>query len=143
MGKFTSQVKSFTKAAEGEMLKNFRSMCREVCKRIIMRTPVDEGWARGSWSPSVGSPVRPQKIADPTGEITTAKVDAVLATLKLGQKFYLVSYLPYIKVLEFGLYPNPPKGGSGKTINGFSTQAPAGMFRITLAEVPTIMKSSR
>jgi len=37
-------------------------------------------------------------------------------------------------MLEYGLYPNPPKHPTGKTVGGYSTQAPAGMVRISVAE---------
>jgi hypothetical protein len=40
---------------------------------------------------------------------------------------------PYAEVIEFGGYPNPPKGGKGKTIGGFSTQAPYGVYQLAIA----------
>lgn len=38
----------------------------------------------------------------------------------------------YSGVLDRGLYPDPPKKGTGKTSKGYSTQAPEGMVRPTL-----------
>lgn len=38
----------------------------------------------------------------------------------------------YAGVLDDGLFPNPPKAGTGKTRNGYSTQAPKGMAEPTL-----------
>jgi hypothetical protein len=52
----------------------------------------------------------------------------------VGRKIYMTNALPYIRILEYGGYPNPPKRPTGKTINGFSTQAPGGMVRISVAE---------
>ncbi len=37
----------------------------------------------------------------------------------------------YSGVIDRGLYPNPPKGGSSKTRGGYSKQAPEGMVRPT------------
>ena len=44
----------------------------------------------------------------------------------------LSNNLPYIRHLEYGLYSQNSK--TGKTVNGFSTQAPNGMFRISVAQ---------
>ncbi len=38
----------------------------------------------------------------------------------------------YAGVLDQGLFPNPPKAGTGKTTGGYSTQAPKGMATPTL-----------
>lgn len=40
-------------------------------------------------------------------------------------------YKYYAPVLDQGLYPKSPKGGAGKTTNGFSKQAPEGMSKPT------------
>jgi hypothetical protein len=41
----------------------------------------------------------------------------------------------YAGVLDDGLFPNPPKAGTGKTVSGFSRQAPKGMYIPTLEYV--------
>ena len=41
----------------------------------------------------------------------------------------------YAGVLDDGLFPNPPKVGTGKTTNGYSTQATKGMATPTLEYV--------
>lgn len=46
-------------------------------------------------------------------------------------------YKDYINVLDDGLFPNPPKQGTGKTRGGYSTQAPKGMSK------PTIKKAEK
>lgn len=50
-------------------------------------------------------------------------------------EFHVVSTAPYAKVIEYGLYPNPPKNPTGKTEGGFSIQAPKGFARISIREV--------
>lgn len=54
---------------------------------------------------------------------------------KIPNGYVISNKLPYAHVVEFGLYPNPPKGGKGKTKGGYSTQAPQGMVRISIKEV--------
>ena len=46
----------------------------------------------------------------------------------------IVANYPYGAVLDDGLYPNPPKGGTGKTVNGYSTSARKGMSEPTLKQ---------
>jgi hypothetical protein len=41
----------------------------------------------------------------------------------------------YAGVLDDGLFPNPPKEGTGKTSNGYSTQAKEGMATPTIKEL--------
>lgn len=53
-----------------------------------------------------------------------------LFTSKYG--FEIRADYDYARVLDEGLYPDPPKLGTGKTKRGYSTQAPKGMSRPTL-----------
>ena len=46
----------------------------------------------------------------------------------------IITKYPYAKVLDDGLYPNPPKQGTGKTVGGYSTQAKKGMSDPTIKE---------
>jgi len=41
----------------------------------------------------------------------------------------------YAGVLDDGLFPNPPKAGTGKTTQGYSTQAKKGMATPTIKEL--------
>ena len=92
--------------------------------RVTIRTPVDTGRARGNWHMTFNR--------------TSDKVykDNVLKTPSEGDKrhkypiYYVQNNLEYIEALEYGLYGDGPK-----TVGGYSKQAPAGMFRVTLAEL--------
>ena len=63
--------------------------------------------------------------------------------MPIGGIVYLTNSLPYAMVLEYGLYPDPPKFGSKKrgedgvavhVQGGYSMQAPNGMVRVTARE---------
>jgi hypothetical protein len=110
-----------------------KSIVFELLKKIVMRTPVDKGRAAGNWSVSHWTPGT--EIDEGTGrEYAIAKIGKVSFNPAEGV-YWIYNNLPYIEVLEFGLFPNPPKGGKGKTAGGFSIQAPAGMVRVSLAEM--------
>ena len=47
----------------------------------------------------------------------------------------------YAGVLDDGLFPNPPKAGTGKTSGGYSTQAPKGMAEPTLKYVESQLEA--
>lgn len=104
-------------------------------KKIILRTPVDTGWARMNWNISVESPDMshtPSKPYEPGSYPPQAPEEA--ASFALGRAdrwvgiilsdpfhvFYISNGIPYIEELEAG---------------HSHRQAPAGMVAISLAEV--------
>ncbi len=143
-----TQLKSFSKRVElaGVRLlngseKKVRKSIRKTCVDIINQTPVDTGRLKNNWYSSNRQPInRTTKATDPTGKISIARLDKVLAKFKLGQIFYFVNNLPYLTVVEYGRYPNPPKNPTGKTVNGFSKQAPKGMVRINMQKMRRRLK---
>jgi hypothetical protein len=107
-----------------------RRQIKRTCKQVIKETPVDKGRLKNNWYASnrrVG--IRTNKANDPSGKRSLARVEKALDRLKNGQRFFFFNNLPYARVVEYGLYPNPPKKGTGKTSNGFSKKAPQGMLR--------------
>lgn len=119
--------------------KALRSTTIATLNEIMIKTPVDTGRARGNWFITQNTPST--KI-DKAGKIETRQkeVSQAVSAGMLGKKFYFTNNLPYIKALEYGLYPKNPKKGSRnesgkfeiKTKNGFSKQAPKGMVRISI-----------
>ena len=67
------------------------------------------------------------------GQIPNAKDD---------ESIFISNNLPYITTLEYGGYPKHPKGGKGKTVDGFSRQAPEGMVGVTLANNENIFNAA-
>lgn len=106
---------------------------------LILLTPVDTGRARASWNVWVGSPEiefpAPGKYSTPTPQNLTEG----LSSLGPYQEVWITSSLPYIRVLEYGEYPNPPAGGEGLVAGGFSKQAPSGMVRVTYRLVSAVV----
>jgi hypothetical protein len=77
------------------------------------------GRARSNWQFSVAAPPKGTKDSvDPEGAATVGQMTAEIATSPVGGITYIVNNLPYIERLELG----------------WSTQAPAGMLGVTLAE---------
>ena len=138
---FAADVKRFADKTIREQERIMRAVALEIDKEVVMKTPVDTGRARANWvieinsvpSSFVEKSANANPIADATGAVMRARI---------GDIIYIVNGLPYIRVLEYGEYPNPPKKGSRigrgsrakyviKSQGGYSRQAPQGMVRIT------------
>jgi len=100
----------------------------EALRKIVLRTPVDTGRARGNWQMSQASPI--ERELDRTdlsqdGIDTVTKGQQDLGELKPFTPIFIVNNVPYINELE----------------NGHSSQAPAGtMVALTMAELESVVK---
>jgi hypothetical protein len=102
----------------------------ELSSDIINRTPVDEGGARGSWTPDINQmSSSSSNTVDKSGKRTINSARAKTKKFKLGDTFYLFSNLVYMPKLEFGGYSQGAGATSKTTRDGFSIQAPHGMVR--------------
>jgi hypothetical protein len=103
-----------------------RKITLDLYGRVIMRTPVDTGRARGGWTCSVDQPdLSDTGTLDPTGSTTMGVMASRVSTEQvLGVKIYLTNNVEYIRFLEYGA----EIGAHG------SPQAPQGMVRLTVKE---------
>jgi len=98
----------------------FRGLALEATGRIVKRTPVDTGRARGNWNIGLGQPDRTlTETVDKSGEATVARGAAMIHQAGLDRTLYITNSVPYIVPLE----------------HGHSRQAPAGMVAVTVAEL--------
>lgn len=93
----------------------------EALRRIVQKTPVDTGRARGNWDLTIGLPSGSADMdrKDPGGGDTIRRGSAALSNLKAFALIYITNNLPYINYLE----------------NGSSKQAPVGMVEVTVQEL--------
>lgn len=135
---FSIDISKFAEKAKDEADKKIREACFEVTRRVILKTPVDKGRARANWQASVSTPMEGVKETNDNGGGATIAAASGAVSDAPGKVFWLTNNLPYAAKLELGLYPNPAKTGT-KTKGGFSTQAPAGMARISVEEVHRLL----
>lgn len=122
-------------------------------QRVILKTPVDRGAARANWLVTKGRPTN--KVNTSKNIPSNAQIDSYLKrsfkSKILGKSYFLTNNLPYIEVLEFGLYPkNPEKGTYNKkrkkyqirSKDGFSKQAPKGMVRTSIKMFDSMLRKS-
>ena len=118
-----------------------RHVCLEMLRRVIQRSPVGNpdlwknppppgyvgGRFKNNWQVAIGGPADGTiPDADPSGSRALAEGEGVLSMLTAKDHVWVVNNLPYAVRLEFG----------------WSTQAPAGMVRITLEEFGDVVDNS-
>lgn len=103
-----------------------RKIALELFRRVVMRTPVDTGRARGNWQSGTGTPPGGVlEATDKTGGTTIAEIAAEVESWDVEHvAIFLSNNLPYIGALE----------------DGHSDQSPAGMVKISLAEFPGVVE---
>ncbi len=126
-GSFAIDLTRFCQKADLDMKTVIRKITLEAFKRIILRTPVDTGMARGNWQVSAGAPVTVQiSDGDKSGTATLSKSEAGVLSWQCQGSLFMVNNLPYIGKLEYGI----------------SKQAPQGMVRLTMTEMQAWAQSA-
>ena len=120
-------------------------VCFGMSEAVIEQTPVWRGGgrrggtARGNWQPTLNSAAQGVlDFQDEDGAATKQKAKEV-SNGAAGNIFYLTNNLPYIRVLEYGLYPQGAYK-TERTKGGYSVQAPKGMVRIVAREFSRTVK---
>ncbi len=125
------QIRAILRAVDRFTEKAVRKITLDVTANLIETTPVDIGWARANWVPSIGASIdrdlegvrpTPQAVASATVE-QQAGIAAVAAGYRLDRGSVFVSNnVDYI----------------GKLNDGSSAQAPAGFIQRAIQKAVTI-----
>lgn len=138
---FASDLRRFRKRTMKKYVKIKRLSAFDLFSAIVMETPVDKGVLRNNWFADIGKgSTEVTDSPDTTGDGTIARIRRVLAGTDLARDVFLTNNLKYAAPIEFGGYPDPPKGGEGKTSGGYSLKAPEGMVRINTVNWDMIVK---
>lgn len=146
---FQEQLAQSVFDVEDDIVKLQTTISIEAMKRIVEKTPVDTGVTRGNWKLEIGirprgwSKVRKDKEG---GSTLNTAITKLLGNLRPYEVVYIANSVPWIEILEYGQYPDPPKNpgvnakGEVKTVEGFSRQSPQGMVRVTMVELEGIFR---
>lgn len=100
-----------------------QALTLEAHRRVVMRTPVDTGRARGNWQVSIGLPARGVLGSrDRSGAATVSRGLGTIKRIDGTLDSWVVNNVVYIRALEYG----------------HSKQAPNGMVRVTIEELRSI-----
>ena len=123
--KFQNRVRKFAKNLPAEKVALFqRRLALEGLARLIDKTPVDTGRARGAWIVTVGQPsmFKPGPGVVISAEQAQSRGAKALGPLSSFDIVYITNNVEYIEKLE----------------RGTSTQAPHGMLSSTVAELSAL-----
>lgn len=136
MAKWSLDMKVYEKGVSDKIHRFKTNLAFALYSSVVKKTPVDTGRARANWNISTGSvdtsvttKTKKRGLRYKAGDIKSTGDETI----------YISNNLPYIKTLEFGGYPKNSK--SGKTVNGYSKQAPNGMVGVTMANIDNIVKA--
>jgi len=117
---FNKEIRDFATSIPDRLTTLQKKIVLEALRRLVQKTPVDTGRARGNWQVTIGRPASGQ--LDPTdadGAATIAKGRAAMAGLKDDHVVWISNNVDYIEDLE----------------HGHSRQAPHGMLAVTVQEL--------
>lgn len=129
MGTFSAEISHLTAVMEQKIDMALRKIAVDTTERVRLKTPVDTGQLRISWTTRLGT--MPTRF---TGN------DQANMQFSMGDTLFIATDKIYAPMLEYGLYP---KSGSVKTKDGFSIQAPQGMVRISIQETLDWLRTVR
>lgn len=123
---FSSDIEKIAKKLNLSIESTVRATALELFGSIIVGTPVLTGRAKGNWQTSINEPIT--SIVDRTDETESiAELEDVAGGSIAGKILWLSNNLPYIRRLEF---------------DGHSSQAPAGMVRINVSRIESIVSNA-
>lgn len=112
-----SQVRAVVRALEGLTERVVRKITLDVTANLIETTPVDTGWARANWVPSIGLPRLGAATDKPDPSIVPGQVAVQqagvfgVAAYRLKQgKVFISNNVPYIIDLNEGTSRQAPAG---------------------------------
>ncbi len=120
-----------------------RSAMLTAFQAISVRSPVVSGMFRGNNIVSSNT-LLSQPVANPdtSGTVSMAAAKAQIDKLPVFGVAYISNPLPYAPTIEFGLFPRPRGAATGLvTADGFSKQAPRGVYRVSLQDTISALPS--
>lgn len=81
-----------------------RQSAYQLAFQVVTDTPVDTGFLRGNWQPSIGTPAAPKANPpfDPGGGIAMADFAVSISQLQLGDVIYYTNAAVYARRIEYG-----------------------------------------
>ena len=123
---FGGDLQGFAQRTGIRFDKIVRKVCLDLTRDIVLLTPVKSGMAKSNWFLGTNRVSSTETTASKNGAPSLGRASEFASTLKTGGVFFIVNNLPYIMALEYGS----------------STQAPAGMARVTVERFQSIVNAA-
>jgi hypothetical protein len=102
---FEAQVRKWAKSFPDKLDALLRQSAFQLSENVVNATPVDTGYLRSAWQPSIGEP----KTSAGTGADPVTEIGLVTAQFKAGEKFYLTNGTYYGPFVEYGTSRMAPR----------------------------------
>jgi HK97 gp10 family phage protein len=99
---FRARIRGWKDATKAQLEGLARQSCFEMAERVVQATPVDTGFLRGSWQPSVNEPGEKKGSPDPTGVVAIAQAMSAANAVMPGDHFYMLNNASYARFVEYG-----------------------------------------
>lgn len=99
---FQAELNKWANGVEGDLEALARQVCMELSERVVISTPVDTGFLRSSWQPSLNSPEKGKGSIGGSVGAVTAHIGAVVSDLKVGDIYWMTNNAKYAPFVEFG-----------------------------------------
>jgi hypothetical protein len=115
---------------------------------VVNKTPVDTGACRQNWLVSLNAETDDFDPSKGKGGPVMVNGGKAIEAAVGDDKIFIQNNAPYVRTLEYGNYPDPPKKSSktktglSKTVGGYSRQAPNGMVGLTLAKADQMFEAA-
>lgn len=140
MANFFDVVSEWIEETEVKMDDILQTIIIQVGTMVVRLSPVDTGRFRANWQLSIDAELGSSTTAfDQDGQSTINLIASKANSFTAGQVAYIQNNVLYGHDLEWGLYNGPTQK---VTAEGFSTQAPNGMVRVTEAEFMNIVNEA-
>lgn len=128
---WTSKPSDFTKTIEADLTKKQKDIVIDALGGVVLASPVDEGSFRASHRVSINQQDMTfnESEKDKNGTSTINKGEAVISRLAPYSTVYIQTNAPYATKIEYGDFTDKPE--TPKTIDGYSRQAPQGVYGLT------------
>ena len=126
MSSFGDQLHGFSRSTGIRFDKIVRKVCLDLTRDLVLATPRDIGMAKSNWFLGTTRVSSIESNVSLNGAPSLRRASDFASTLHAGGVFYIVNNLPYIMALEYGS----------------STQAPAGMARVTVDRFQSIVNAA-
>lgn len=94
---FQANLKQWAQKFSVSMDALARQTCQEVSSLVVNGTPVDTGFLRSSWQPSIGEPITTEGNGD-----AVSTVALVCADVKAGDTYWMTNNAAYARRIEYG-----------------------------------------
>jgi HK97 gp10 family phage protein len=99
---FNLRIKGWAKSTTEKLDALARQSCQQIAENVVMSTPFDTGFLRGSWQPSLKNPIVATGTPDKSGAGVLSSIGLTVSGMKAGDTFFLTNNAAYAPYVEFG-----------------------------------------